>query len=263
MQKFSIRYGAIPEQRFTMKMKNEYMYPSLILFDIKKTYAGIVAIQEGQILDKPKPDIKGVALRGSDVAPEAIAFTKNLIVNDILHASAHGKISANALIEKVAAFERKIYHSLQKGETDFLKITSINLEEDYADPLRCAFFYYMAWDEIFSTKYGAYLPPIKTVVIPLIRDRSGYYAWLDSKYPDINRKWMAFEKQYKALNFIALNPMLEKIPEEIIPAICMRDVIYHTMKSVYVTMDKMQLGIGYKNQKLLYNDIVASDLMIP
>ena len=99
--RYSILHGVSPEHRRVLAMKNEFLYPIMLLFGIKKTYCGIQAVQEGVILPKPKADIKGQTLRGSSICSTSLDFIQNFIENDVLYPSIQGKLSANKLIDKV------------------------------------------------------------------------------------------------------------------------------------------------------------------
>ena len=84
MGKYIIGIGATGDDIADIKMKNEFLYPSLLLFDIKKVYAGIIKVQEGVFLNEMKADIKGASIRGVSASMEAKEFTNDLLVNDIL-----------------------------------------------------------------------------------------------------------------------------------------------------------------------------------
>ena len=80
LYKYSIGYGAKGKFAKIMKMKNEFLYVALVLYSLKKTYAGIIAIHEGIKLKKYKVDIKGANLRSSAICKESTDFNKELIV---------------------------------------------------------------------------------------------------------------------------------------------------------------------------------------
>ena len=65
MRVFSIINCVSEKNLSVLAMKNEFLYPIMLLYDIRKTYVGIIAAQEGNILKTPAPDIKGQTLKGS------------------------------------------------------------------------------------------------------------------------------------------------------------------------------------------------------
>ena len=259
LKKFSIAHGAVGEYISYLEMKNEFMYPTMIIFGIKKTYAGQYKVQEGVVLDKLTTDIKGVQLRGSDVCKTSNQFIEDFLVKDILE-KATGRLSAADLISSVVTFEHRIRESILRGETEFFKVLSIRMEKDYAVPLSSNYFYLMAWQEIFAPKYGDVLPPTKASVAFLHPATEQYYALLESMDYKIAKRARAFLEKYKKHPAsICINPMLEKVPEELIPLIDVRSVIYHNTKALYIILH--QLGISLKGDnktddlKLLFSDL--------
>jgi len=135
LRKFSVVHGFDEADLDIMAMKNEFLYPTLLLFDRKKTYAGIQAVREGLVFETPEPDIKGALLRGSTMAKESVMFAADLLVTDILVPAISGRISGARLIQKTLAFEEFIRDATLAGQHTFLKVGSIQPEANYAKPL--------------------------------------------------------------------------------------------------------------------------------
>lgn len=260
LHKSSVAQGAVGKYAFDIQMKNEFTYPTLILFDLKKTYAGIKSIQEGVVFSKPKTDIKGGNLRSSDICKATTDFNKDLIVNKILIPAMHGPLSATELINTVVKFEQTIKQKLKAGDPEYLKVVSIKYEREYAIPLSSNYFYYMGWRDIFEEKYGEIRVPTKVNIVPIISPTISYWEWLENKDPDIYKKMVEFKNKYKKLpSAFAINPLNNKIPEELIPIIDIRGIIYHNVRATYRTLDRLKIGIGNENKKMLLSDMYINE----
>ena len=260
LKRFSVRHGVTGDLVYKLAMKNEFLYPCLLLFDTKKTYAGIQLVQEGVIFPKPKPDIKGQKIRGSILCKESLDFAQDLIVNDVLTPVMDSKISVMALIQKVVAFENKIRASICAGETQFMKITSLKYKKDYKKPESTSvYFAYMFWQAVFAKKYGEMQPPLKTIFFGTINPLQSYWNMLHEKYPKIYEDMLTFVNQYKKFpGTIIINPQLEKIPTELLPVIDIREIIYDNIKPTYYTLNRLGISCGFEKQKVLLSDIYHS-----
>lgn len=257
--RFSVYHGVSPEHRRVLAMKNEFLYPIMLLFNIKKTYAGIQTVQEGVILPKPKADIKGQTLRGSSICSTSLEFIENFIKNDVLYPAMEGKLSAQELIDKVVGWEHHIYDSIKNGETEFLQITSLKYEREYKNPESTSvYFAWLFWQSVYAQKYGDVQPPAKVVYISLYPPTQGYYEWLENKNKTIYKKTLLFvEEKGKFPTNLLINPASNKIPEEIIPLIDHRKIIYHNCAPLYQVMEKLNIGVAHisKETKTLLMDL--------
>lgn len=257
LKRFSIMHGVSKESLHVLAMKNEFLYPVMLLYDNKKTYVGIQKIQEGVVFKEPKPDIKGQTLRGSFICQESLDFIENFIIHDILYPVMTDKIPVFTLIDKVIAYENKIRESVERGETRFLKITSLKYEEDYKNPESTSvFFAWLFWEHVFSKKYGSVRPPLKTVFFPVNAPTKDYYSWLEKKNKTVFKRIQEFvEEKKKFPNNIMINPQCEFVPEELRPLIDVRSVIWHNVQAIYTSLKKLNIAVGGEKHKLLLSDI--------
>ena len=256
LHKFSVAHGARGEFAEIMKMKNEFLYIVQIIYKAKKNYAGIISMQEGLMLAEMAVDIKGGVLRSSNICKASSDVIKDFLVNDILLKAVDNKISAIDLVTKVVTFENKIRASLTNGENTYLKRCSVRTEKEYPDPMRTAYFYYVAWQDIFAKKYGDINPPLKTSQVKLISPTSTYLEWLHKHDEKIYNNFIMFNNKYgKYPKYIILNPNNPAIPKEIIPLIDIKEIIYHNVKVLHMTLERFGIGIPYEKQKLLLSDI--------
>lgn len=253
---YSRSIGAKGKFETTMKMKNEFLYPTMILADVKKHYAGVVTVQEGVILPKPDIDIKGVQFKGSDICKAATKFAENFIVKDILNKSTEGRISASDLIKKVVNFENKIREEINNGGVDWYKMLAIRVKKYYDVPLSSNYLYYLAWQEIFSSKYGEFQVPTKAPVVPIAKPTDQYFEWLESIDRSIVKKFTTFLERYgKTPTYIATNPTNNTVPKELVPLIDIRAIIYHNIKPCYIIMKQLGIDIGFEKDKILFSDL--------
>jgi len=258
LYKYSIEYGARDKFTKTMKMKNEFLYVALILFALKKTYAGIVAIHEGIKLKKHKVDIKGGNLRSSAICKEATEFNRELIVKSVLEIYANGQqVGASSLINRVVEFEEMIYNDVRSGNMTFLEATAVKTAKEYEHPLSSDHFYYLAWQEIFSEKYGSIRLPSKFPMLKLKKITPLFIECIQDK--TIKEKFSAFFDKYKKWpSAIVLNPMMEKFPRELIPLANIRDIIYLNIHPSYLTLEQLNISIGNEDKNMLLSDMYGN-----
>ena len=256
LAKFSIHHGMVGEMSEVIQMKNEFLYVCQLLYAVKKNYAGIIAMQEGILLEDMKVDIKGSQLRSSDINESTTKFIENFIVNDILKKSITEKLEAETLIHKIIDFEHKIKNSLKNGEIEFLIRISVGLHDRYKKPLSSPYLYYLAWDEIFAEKYGEVSPPFKSYKVQLVPPTNIYLDELYKTNKKIHRKFLNFKDKYgKYPSYIVLPPSLQFIPTELIPLISVKDIVYHNVRMLHMTLERFNIYIGYSKKKLLLSDI--------
>lgn len=260
---FSISHGATGEYVKTMAMKNEFLYPTMCLADIKKHYAGVVTVQEGVILSEPSPDIKGVQFKGSDLCKEATKFAEDLIVKDTLLASLNHKIEGRPLINKVMEFEQLVYNDTRNGITRWCEPLSIKDKTGYKNPLSSNYFYYLAWQEIFAKKYGEILIPSKTIVVPIAEPTKEYFDYLHKEDRTIAKNFENFILKYgKAPSFVAINPISNKIPKELIPLVQIRKIVYANTAPCKLFLKQLGIDCGFDKDQLLFTEVYGDHSML-
>ncbi len=254
---FSIAHGAEGQFESVMAMKNEFLYPVMVLADVKKHYAGVTYIQEGVILPTPEIDIKGVQFKGSDICKLATEFAKHFIEVDILeNLYKHGRISAHDLIEKVRNFEARISSDIQAGKTDWFNPLAIRTKDHYANPMSSNWYSYFAWEQIFAESYGDISLPTKTPAVHINRPNKTYLGWLEKENPSIYKKMINFLDKYKRFpSAIAINPVSNRVPKELIPLIKASDIIHSNVKPCHLILKQIGISVGYKADHLLFMDV--------
>lgn len=257
LKRFSINFGCTGKDTEILAMKNEFLYPVMLIFDAKKTYVGIQKVKEGVILPKPKTDIKGQTLRGSSICTEALDFSEHLMINSILEPVMNGPISGEQLIQQVVDFEHEIADSIARKEMTYLKITSLKSERDYKDPESASVVKaHQFWQEVLADKYGDIHPPTKVKTFEVIQPTEEYWKWLAKTSPQIFDKMQRYvNRNKKFLNHLIVNTVGAQLPDELIPLINVRAVIWHNIKPSYNTLKRLNISVGCEKQKLLLSDI--------
>lgn len=253
---YSQAHGARDEYEKVMAMKNEFLYTVMILADVKKHYAGIVAVQEGVLLPKPDIDIKGVQFKSSDICKTATDFAKNLFENDVLDIMhKEGTVSAHSLIQKVCEFELRIRKDLEEGKSEWFKSLSIKKKTDYSTPMSSNWYYFFAWQEIFAAKYGDIMIPTKAPAVPIHPPTTEYLEWLAKTSPNIHKRMIAFLTSNRPPTMIVINPIGNKVPAELIPLIKFTDIIHHNVKPCHLLLKQIGISCGFDSNKLLFSDV--------
>ena len=257
LKRFSINFGCTGKDTTILAMKNEFLYPVMLIFEAKKTYVGIQKVKEGVILPKPKADVKGQTLRGSSICTEALDFSENLMIHEILEPVMNGPLSGEELIRKVVDFEHAIKDSIANKEMTYLKITSLKYERDYKDPESASVVKaHQFWQEVLAEKYGDIHAPTKVKTFEVVQPKEAYWKWLEKTSPNIFNKMKRYVgKIQKFPNHLIINTVGDHIPDELIPLINIRAVIWHNIKPSYNTLKRLNISVGCEKQKLLLSDI--------
>lgn len=253
----SIAFGALGQDIFGMNMKNEFMMPILILTSAKKCYMSMLKIQEGVFYSDPKLDIKGVTLRGSNFGKLTLNYVEWFVQSILTEIYTRGTISVKKYIIAILQFERTVYDSLYNGETKFLTVSPVKNENEYKKGESSIYFNYLAWEYIFGEKYGNIVIPTKCYILPLKNIKNFQYQdFLTQNFPDIAEKLKKFTTAHsKSLTRIPINPVTNKIPEELRTVADYRSVIYANSRPLYSILTSFGLVDGsLKKQNRLYSD---------
>lgn len=256
MERCSVNLGCLQEDIPTIQMKNEYGMPVQVNYGLAKTYANIINVTEGVVLQEYKPDIKGACIRAVSASPKAKKFTNDLFINDILEPAVKGNISGDAIISKVIAFERNIIKVIQSGDTTYFPNTSVNTASEYANPDSSVNYYARFWNEVFAKKYGIIQMPDKLPLVKIIKPTELYFAELKTMDKGIHDRFKKFlESNKRCPSSVFIEPLSRTIPPELLPLIDIRPIVYKNMASIYLTLESLNLGVGFGKQKMLLSEV--------
>lgn len=244
-------------------MKNEFFYPIMLRTAIRKHYIGVIAIQEGRWLPKPKMDLKGKQFRGSDLSTTTLAFIEEFIKSTFEEFMENSKLYGGHLIRRILAFEHQIMDSIKAQEVTYFGTSPINPKEAYKKPEQTAYFYYMFWQEVFAEKYDDIHLPQKCRKIPLypkvIRSKA-FLENLEQQDPELCKRLVAFLEKWPRKNIAQFFfPLHIKLPEEIMPAIDTKHVVHNNVFPLYLILRSFGIGVLFKNRTMLFSDMYTYD----
>ena len=252
--------GATGEYTKMMNIKNEFTYSSLVRTDIAKHYFGKKTVQEGVTLPEADYDIKGVQFKSSTLPKITNDFTERLIKKSLTELEEHGNISVNEFIWEILNYEKIVYTSVMDGELLYVNSQSVKNKAEYADPDRSVYKWYEVWEKVFSDKYGHIHIPTKVPVISfnnksiLTNKVKDHMFKVDEKIA--NKLYGLPEELLKKMTRMLLSGTVEKIPEELIPAMNIRSIIYANIKPAHLVMKSFKIDLNNTGKKqFLYLDI--------
>ena len=266
IRKMSISRGATGDNIDMIEMKNEYLYPVLIKTNLGKHYAGSITVQEGNFLPSPKLDIKGVSFMSSNVPKVSHTFLESFLERIQSEIMEYNNIYAADFIMMAYDYERKIVDSLNKGEFTYFTNISIKSEEEYKKPEASVYSNYLFWQEVFSYKYGNINIPTKVLVIPIHHKQlthHSYLDWLQSINPKLHKKLVTYLDKIgkKAINRIPLSADLTVVPEEILPLINSRPIVYKNMAAVQLALKSLGIDLGSQKKMPLLSDYYSLETL--
>ena len=239
-----------------LSMKNEYYFPVFVLTSRAKHYFAIIAAQEGNVKAEFEMEIKGVALRNSNVPPEITKAAHALIREIVDTIMAGKKISITKIKRKVAKIEKSIRDGLLSGSYALMNMTSIKGAASYKDPASSNYLHYGMWEAVFADKYGhAPPPPYRAVKVSLDADNpTKLRTWLaqmeDRVIAEKMERWLQNNGR-KAITMLLLpEPVLAMsgVPPEIVKGIAIRSLIFQTMEAFYLILES--LGVYMRNDNI-------------
>jgi len=255
--RLSVGFGMTGEDVYRISMKNEYLFPIMMRTHASKHYAGVQLIKEGKRLPTPIYDIKGVQFRGSALSADTNKDVEDFLIWVLDRSMTEEGITTTEVLGRVVKHEKKIYDSLMSGEMTFLKGASVKSKEDYADPEKSNYFYYLMWQEVFAPKFGDFAIPNKGFSIPIAGKGQGLFhpEWQQSLlkfdaglHQRLNTFLERMQKTGKKITQIILPPALDAIPEILRPLIDARGIISANGAPHYLALQA--LGLGTVNTKM-------------
>jgi len=122
----------IPEdKRSLINMKNEFLIRRIMLTKNKKNYAYSCLMREGNLIEHPKLEIKGLPIKKVSTNKYIREYFTELLNNDIIQAD---EINYPKIIGKYFDLTDMIESSISKGETKYTVPVKVNEADSYEDP---------------------------------------------------------------------------------------------------------------------------------
>lgn len=239
-----------------LSMKNEYYFPVFVLTSRAKHYYAYISAQEGNVFKALKTEIKGVALRNSNV-PVFITEKAHAMMRFLMDQIMAGKkISIKQVMAEIAAVEKGIRDSVEQGSYDLMPRLQIKGMSSYKDASKSNYVHYDMWEEVFANKYGhAPSPPYSAIKVSIDADNpTKLKRWLDSMEDQViankMREWLQ-KTGRKAVSQLLLPEMvlsMSGVPKEIILGVNIRGLIFQMMEAYYLILES--LGIYMRNDNI-------------
>ena len=171
--------------------KNEFLFKRLMMTMVKKNYASLIAVQEGNIVPENKQlDVKGIeALTKSSKPISTRKALQKILLEDILKAPV---IDQMRFIKDIAIFEHQIVESVRKGSKEYYKPATIKSSKAYSDPMRIQG---IKASEVWNKIHPSELPAINleernAIDIAKVNINEATAIKIREKYPEIYSKIM-------------------------------------------------------------------------
>ena len=246
---------------FRYAMKNEFKFGGFALTNKAKHYFSTMTSQEGTIFKEPDLEVKGVALRTSNIPDSIMTKFRKKIKQICTDVEKGNDISGVGLLKEIGDIEREIRDSINSGSCDYFRTGSIRTKEGYTNPDRSVYLSYLLWNEWFGPKYGLSGEPPFTVVkvSVLLNNKVDIRKWINS----IEDKALAgriedyFKRNPNKTFNNLLIPLLTtggKLPKEIIQCADIRRTIFSSVEPYYHILEVLNFSFIDKNRSRLVSD---------
>ncbi|QXN70075.1 putative DNA polymerase I [Bacillus phage vB_BspM_Internexus] len=229
------------EKRPIINMKNEFFYKRLMLTRNKKSYAGKLIMQEGRMFEKPKLDIKGLAIRKVSVNKNVRDYFTDMLDENILSSD---KIDLSKVFGNFVHLQNEIANSLMNGEITYTLPSKANEIESYANPYAMQSIRgTIIWNELFPD--NEIVLPTKVNLIKLttesLNDLAGkipmdvYKTIKETIYDNENLSKYGF-------TILCLPKSIKKLPEWVTPFIDIETMVNDHIKSGMIMLE----SLGFK-----------------
>lgn len=239
-----------------LSMKNEYYFPVFVLTSRAKHYFAYISAQEGNVFKKLKTEIKGVALRNSNVPVHITEQAHDLMKRLMDKIMACEQIEIRSVMQEIADLENDIKASVMSGSYELMPRMQIKSAASYTDPTASNYIHYAMWEEVFANKYGhAPEPPYSAIKISIdASNRTKLKEWLgrmeDRVIADKMEAWLnrAGRKAVSQLLLPEIILSMSGVPKEVICGIDIRGMIFRQMEAFYLILEA--LGIYMRNDNI-------------
>lgn len=238
--------------RNRLTMKNEYLFGGYVTTLMSKHYFATQLMVEGVLNKNVEMEIKGVHLRSSKVAHEIKDFAHKLMREILDCIYDKRQMDAADILFRAAELERAIIKDINEGQWGWLTRNTIKSDDVYTLPDQSVYQYHLLWEEVFSPKYGhAPPPPYSAMKVNLDLGNKGKVEEFckDLEDRELANRLLDFfvrkEKKEISTFFVPADvlPRLGKLPDEVIKAADIRQIIKQNLKSVYAVLEACGLYI--------------------
>lgn len=243
-------------------MKNEFKFSAFSLTNKAKHYFSVITSQEGVLKEDPELEVKGVALRTSNIPPLIMNEFRATIKQMSMTIADGEDLEMLPIVKRLGDIEREIIRSVTDGEYAYLKTGQIKPREAYTEPDKSAFVYHGFWEETFGPKYGSAGEPAYGVVKLAVdlNTKTEIKRWLDS-IEDVALKarlegWFAKNPKRTFIQFLLPEHICSTsgIPQEILKVADFRRIIFSSVEPYYHMLETIGVYMIDKNRTKLVSD---------
>jgi hypothetical protein len=137
-----------PDRPCSLIMKNEFLFKRVLLTNVKKSYASIIEVQEGNIVPSSSSlDVKGLQIRKSTLPKRTRDQLQSILYEDILNSG--DNLDQRCILKDIILLEKQIYKSLTSGSKEYFRPAQVKAMGSYENPLRISGFKgCVVWNEL-------------------------------------------------------------------------------------------------------------------
>lgn len=269
MARMSTNIGVEKKYTHRYAMKNEFKFSSFALTNKAKHYFSLITSQEGVVKPEPELEMKGVALRTSNIPPIIMDEYRNQVtamLDDVMNGR---NIKLIPLLNHIANTEHAIEKSVYDGEYTYLTTGNIKPASSYSEPAKSKYRYHKLWEEVWAPKYGHVAePPYNVVKLSVnLNTVTAVKRWLegmkDQALAKRMRNWCATSTPSTFINFLLPDSIVASngIPREMIAACDFRKIKFTSVEPYYHVLESLGVVMIEKNRTKLLSDYYGTRLV--
>jgi DNA polymerase elongation subunit (family B) len=244
-------------QKF-LAMKSEFLFSRVLLTNNKKQYAANIVATEGNVLDKPKLELKGISIKKTGLNKATRTYFTKILEDMMLNAK---EIDIPAILRKYWEYERAIVKGLTEDlSTQFCtpgKYSSIDSYKNYAqmDVVRGT----MLWNYMNESRPIGNHSKINKIKLRSMTKDELKEAMKD--FPEdlealleLMEKDEVFKKY--GLDILALPKDLETIPDWVRPLMDVSTMASDIMRNAIVLLESLGVQLLTIRSKNYYSNIL-------
>lgn len=235
------------DSRAELTMKNEFMFRTFFLMQVKKRYAASIVLREGNIIIPFKPELKGMDFIKAGVAEEVSKRFEKMLCDHILYSD---ELELHELMTELKQFENEIYKDIHKGGVVYYKQTQYKSAEGYKDEAKAwslpVYRGAAIWNELYPDKKIYSLDRVR--VIKLAVNGLTDLEIIKNKYPEMynivaQKCFINATAEMKKAGFkvIAIPNSVKKVPSWIIPLIDDKAIISDMISSFKSVLEALHI----------------------
>jgi hypothetical protein len=211
-----------PEWAGKLNMKNEFFFRRMLFTSVKKRYAALMILKEGQLVTDDTGDLGDLEIKGFDfiksgTKPSLKKFYSDLCLNDILREKNINPVKIKAKLDEL---RENILISVNSGDREFYKNANVSMIETYKFPYRIPGIKgTVLWNILFPDEMIELPTSVDLISIKSFKNKK-YRAEFAEKFPEEYKKLedAIFNNPNEHiagmdLNVIAIPKGVDKLPE--------------------------------------------------